>query len=484
MLQAIDLAVEFDRLRGPLFEGLRLSVSPGERVALVGPNGCGKSTLLRVLAGRMEPSHGHVRLSGGEHVAMLDQELPEDGTLFDHLGDDPALRRSLHRLGIPLPLLDRETATLSPGERMRALLARTLAEEPDILLLDEPTNHLDAPARVWLAEFLKNAREGVLIVTHDRAFADEVADRTLEIGPRGIVEVTGGYSDLIEEKQRRFSSDMERYENAKGEARRLKSAAEQTYQKAAEVTRAPVGQRIVRGSKPYYAAVQASMDKRAKAMRKRVDFVPEVEKPHVADRLRIVLPTAPLRSAYALQVRGLTKRYGERTLFEGIALDLPKGGRIALLGPNGAGKSTLMSALLDPELRDAGEVVWGTGARPALLSQTRTTLDPAETAVEALSDLDLDLARTLMGRLGLRGELQNARIGTLSVGERTRVELVRLLLSGANVLLLDEPTNHLDLPSLEALEEALESYEGALLFASHDRRFVERFAQERVMLGG
>ena len=175
MLQAIDLAVEFDRLRGPLFEGLSIHVSPGERVALVGPNGCGKSTLLRVLAGQLSPTQGHVRLSAGDAVALLDQELPDTGILFDHLGDDPALRRAMHRLGVPAAMLDREAASLSPGERMRALLARTLADEPDILLLDEPTNHLDAPARAWLAGFLRNAREGVLVVTHDRAFADEVA---------------------------------------------------------------------------------------------------------------------------------------------------------------------------------------------------------------------------------------------------------------------------------------------------------------------
>ncbi|RYG29113.1 ABC-F family ATP-binding cassette domain-containing protein, partial [bacterium] len=312
MLQAIDLAVEFDRLRGPLFEGLRLSVSPGERVVLVGPNGCGKSTLLRVLAGQIEPTHGHVRLSSGNRVALLDQELPESGTLFDHLGDDPPLLKTLHRLGVSVALLDREAATLSPGERMRALLARTLADEPDILLLDEPTNHLDAPARAWLADFLLKAREGVLVVTHDRAFADEIADRTLEVGPRGIVEVAGGYSDLIDEKKRRFNSDMEKYEGTRQEARRLKNATEQSLQKAAEVTRAPVGQKIVRGSKPFYAAKQAAMDKRAKAIRKRVDFLPEAEKPHAADRLRLVLPTAPLRSAFALQARGLTVRYGER----------------------------------------------------------------------------------------------------------------------------------------------------------------------------
>lgn len=482
MLQAIDVAVEFDRLRGPVFEGLYLSVAKGERVALVGPNGGGKSTLLRVLAGRIEPAKGSVRLTGGETVAMLDQELPGEGLLIDAVGDDPALRRAMHRLKVPGNLLTRDSASLSPGERMRALLARTLADEPDILLLDEPTNHLDAPAREWLEDFLQRAKEGVLVVTHDRAFADAVADRTYELSGGGLVEVAGGYSALLEEKERRFNVDMAQYERNRHEARRLKNAAEQVYQKAAKMTEAPKGQQNVRISAPFYAAKQKSMDKRAKAMRTRVTHIPEADKPFAGDSLRIELPTAPLRDAYALQARGLTKSYGDRSLFEGLALDVPKDGRLAIVGPNGAGKSTLLRALLDPSDLDGGEVVWGAGARPAILSQTRTTLDSAMTAVESLADLDVDLARTLMGRLGLRGEIQNARIGTLSVGERTRVELVRLLLSGANVLLLDEPTNHLDLPSLEAMETALETYKGALIFASHDRRFVERFAQEVIAL--
>lgn len=483
MLQAIDVAVEFDRLRGSVFAGLHIAIAKGECVALVGPNGCGKSTLLQVLAGRLVPTSGSVRLAKGETVAMLDQELPQTGLLVDATGDEPLLRRAFHRLGVSPDLLYREAASLSPGERMRALLARTLAEEPDILLLDEPTNHLDAPARDWLEGFLKGAKVGVLVVTHDRAFADAVADRTLELSGGRLVEVAGGYSALLEEKARRFATDMGRYEQARTETRRLKHAAELTYQKAAKMTEAPKGQQNVRISAPYYAAKQKSMDKRAKAIRTRVQQIPEAEKPFAGDSLRMELPTAPLRSAYALQARGLTKAYGGRLLFENLSLDLPKDGRVALTGPNGAGKSTLLNALLHPEDRDAGEVVWGAGARPAMLSQTRTSLNPAHTAVEALSDLDLDLARTLMGRLGLRGEIQNARIATLSVGERTRVELVRLLLSGANVLLLDEPTNHLDLPSLEAMEAALEDYRGALIFASHDRRFVERFAQEVVSLG-
>lgn len=483
MLQAHDISVEFDRLTGPIFSGVSLSVLRGDKVALVGPNGAGKSTLLQVLTGELKPDHGSVHLKRGSRLGLLRQELPAEGFLGDHLDDSPGLRRSLSRLGLSIDVLDRESASLSPGERMRASLAAVLADEPDLLLLDEPTNHLDLPARDWLVRFVHESPEGILFVTHDRDFADQAADRTLLLERGKLVEYAGGYAAMRETQRHEHERQRAAYDDAKSENRRLKIAADKQIQRAADVTKKPTSRTYDPKFKAYYSGVEARMDKRAAALKSRAAQIKEVEKPFEPDQIRLVLPTTPLRGSSALEARSLAKSYDGRVLFEGLGLDLAPGERLAIAGPNGAGKTTLLNGLLDPSLLDAGSVVWGRGAQPAMLTQTRGTLDPKKSAIEALDDHDETQVRTLLGALGLRREIPRRPIRTLSVGERTRVELASILLKGANILLLDEPTNHLDLPSREALEAALKDYSGAILFVSHDRRFVEAFADRRIELG-
>ncbi|RYG25056.1 ABC-F family ATP-binding cassette domain-containing protein [bacterium] len=483
MLQAHHLSVELDPLVGPIFSEVSLSVSRGDKVALFGPNGAGKSTLLRLLTGELRPDAGSVHLSRGVRLGLLRQELPDWGVLGDHLDDTPGLRRALSRLGLTIDMLDREAASLSPGERMRASLAAVLADEPDLLLLDEPTNHLDLPARDWLVRFVRTSPEGILFVTHDRDFADQAADRTLLLERGRLHEYAGGYSAMREAQSGEQARQREAYEDAKAETRRLRTAAEAQAQRATDFVKKRPGKEITRAAKPHYSKVQARMDKRAAAIRSRVSRIDEPEKPFEPDALRLVLPTTPLRATNALEARGLTKSFGDRTLFADLAVDVAKGERLAIVGPNGAGKTTLLNGLLDPTLLDEGTVVWGRGAQPAMLTQTRGTLDPRKSAVEALEEHNETTVRTLLGALGLRRDLPRRPVGTLSVGERTRVELAAILLKGANVLLLDEPTNHLDLPSREALEGALKDYEGAVIFVSHDPRFIEAFADRVIALG-
>ncbi len=512
LLQAIHLAVELDRLHGPLFTDLDLSIARSDKVALVGANGAGKSTLLRVLTGDLEPSAGHVILKRGCSVALLPQDLPDfefdqhpallgrfwgghpwppgmDGSGSRGLPPSPELRRASRPRamlgdpsGVSAPF---QPEGMSPGERMRLAIGSLLASDPDILLLDEPTNHLDLPAREWLEEFLRNCPQAVLAVTHDRSFADAVADRVLELEGGRLREYAGGYSDMLHQKSVRVEREMERYGREKAELRRLKNTAEKTLQRAGQMTRTPKNTNVIRMSKPYYAGLQKKLDKRAKAIRTRVDQLADrvIEKPFVAEDLKLEFPTAPLRSAFAVQARGLSKTYGQRVLFRDLAFDAEAGERVAVIGPNGAGKTTLIRGLLDPDSLDAGEVTWGSGARPALLSQERILGDPNATILEVLGEFDQQRVRTTLGSLGMRGDAAGKKLGVLSVGERSRVELVRILLSGANVLLLDEPTNHLDLPSLEAMEHALDRFEGTVIFISHDRRFIETFADHVVRFG-
>ena len=411
---------------------------------------------------------------------MLRQSLPEIGLLGDHLDDSPGLRRALARMGLPAAVLDREAAGLSPGERMRASLAAALADEPDLLLLDEPTNHLDLPARDGLVRFVREGPEGVLFVTHDRDFADRAARRTLLLERGTLREYAGGYSALREAQAGERERQRAAYDDARAETRRIRAAAERQIERAADVAKRPTGRTYDPKHKAFYKGVEARMDRRAAAMRSRAARIVAPDRPFEPDAVRLVFPTAPLRGSSALEARGLAKRHGDRILFEGLALDLAPGERLAVVGPNGAGKTTLLRGLLDPATLDAGVVTWGRGAKPAFMGQTRGTPDPTRRAAEALASPQ---ARILLGALGLRGDVPNRPLAALSGGERTWVELAALLLGGTNVLLLDEPTNHLDLPSREALEAALRDYEGAVVFTSHDPRFVEGLADRVVRLG-
>jgi ATPase subunit of ABC transporter with duplicated ATPase domains len=258
---------------------------------------------------------------------------------------------------------------------------------------------------------------------------------------------------------------------------------EDQLQRAEAITKPPTGRTYDPRQKAYYRGVQARMAKRAAAIRSRVVHGREdlVDKPYEGDSLALEFPARPLRSEEVLRARGLRKAYGDRVLFDGLALTLDRGSRVAVLGPNGAGKTTLFRILLGEEPPDAGDVTWASDAKVAVLSQARDALDldlPAHRAIAG----EPDFVRTALARLGLRGEVATRPVSVLSVGERTKAEIVAMLATGANVLVLDEPTNHLDLASMEALEAALAEFPGAVLFTSHDRAFVERVATEVIAL--
>jgi len=474
LLQAMRIAVEFDRLAGPLFTDLNLTASDGDKVALIGPNGCGKSSLLRVLFGDLQPQAGHV-VSGGR-AAFVRQEhfvLSEP----EHEGQ---YRRALSELGLRRPI-DWDSA--SPGEKMRHELACAIATDPAVLLLDEPTNHLDLEAKRWVAQFLRSCRLPIVFATHDRAFADLVATRTMEIERGQVREYGGGYSAAMGEKEAAHRREMAQYEAQKKETRRLKATAEATLQRAADMTKIPRKNVTFGMSAPHYAALQKKLDRRARAIKTRVSQLADraVEKPFEARSQTIEFSTKPIRGSIALQVRHGCKSFGARCVLRDVSFDLKRGGRLALLGPNGCGKTTLLKCLEDPGWFDSGEVALAPGGQIASLDQERAGFDPDHSLLEGLEG-DSDAARVLLGRLGLRGDFPLRLLGQLSVGERSRVAMVKMLLSEANVLLLDEPTNHLDLAALEALEAALNDYPGAVIFTSHDERFIEKVSSDRLEL--
>lgn len=496
MLQAFGLSFTPDPRVGPLFEYIDVSLNRGDKTALVGRNGAGKSVLMSMLAGRLAPSAGRIALAHGARVGYLPQDFGAgfDGSLENLLNREDAnmpphqVARSMHRLGLSPTLLGQSYETLSLGEKMRGALAALLASEPDLLLLDEPTNHLDLPTRLWLESFLRECPEGVLIACHDRAVINAVARHVLELDRGVLTEYTGGFDEMVSAKRLRFEQERGAWVRHKQEDRRLRIAAEEAYQKASQVTLKPRRRTYDPKQDSFYAHKQAKMDQRAKAILSRVTRAREdaPDKPFVADDVKLVFPSDPMRSHDVLVVRGLSKSYGRRVLFEGLNLTAERGSRIGVVGPNGYGKTTLFRILAGEEAADGGEVIWSNGTRVAVLSQGRDALDETLPAVRALGALDSDalqFARTALARLGLRGELVERPVGVLSVGERTKVEIVRMMLTGANVLFLDEPTNHLDLASIEALEGALTEFPGAILFTSHDRTFVDRLATEVIALG-
>lgn len=496
MLQAFGLSVSPDPRVGPIFQDVDLSLSEGGKVALVGRNGAGKSLLLRVLAGRLRPDAGRVVLRTGDRVGYLPQDFDHgfEGSLAELLEreapDAPAyvVARTLHRLGLDPARLDQRYSTLSLGERMRGALAALLAAEPTILLLDEPTNHLDVETKEWLERFLRDCHESVLLVSHDRAVINTIVDEVWELERGGLTPYTGDYDDLVEAKRLGHARQKEAWERHRSEDRRLRIAAEEAAQLAAKMTKRPTGRTYDPKQKSFYAGKQARLDGRAKAMLSRVEHAREdaPDKPFEADGLSLRFPARPLRSGEALAVRRLRKAYDGRELFEGLNFTVDPGDRLAVVGPNGAGKTTLFRILLGEETSDTGEIVWAPDARLSTLSQARQRLPLDLPAIRALSPRDAkaeQFARTALAGLGVRSDAAGRPLGVMSVGERTKVELVAMLLSEANVLLLDEPTNHLDLPSIEALELALRDFPGAILFISHDREFVERLATERLELG-
>lgn len=496
MLQAFGLSYTPDPKGGPLFENLDLHVDRGEKVALVGRNGAGKSVLLDILAGNRAADTGQVILANRVVVAHLRQDfrLDFEGSLRDLLeeeaGEVPAyvVFRTLDRLGLANEFLDRDYGTLSLGERMRAALAVVLAKEPTVLLLDEPTNHLDIEAREWLEQFLADCSEAVLFACHDRRLIDRVADRVLLLDARGLKSYTGGYEEMTATRDADRARQMESWERHRAEDRRLRNAAERVKQIANDVTKLPShGKTFTKGAMGFYSAREAAVDKRAKAILSRVQKArgEAPVKPHAGDEIALVFPAKPLRSELPVTVRGLSKTFDGRPALEDFDLTLTRGSRLALLGPNGSGKTTVFRLLLGEIEPDEGEIVFGGDVKIATLTQARSALDVDLPALNALHPINAEaenFARLALARLGMRRDLALRRVGDLSVGERSKVEIVSMLLTGANVLFLDEPTNHLDIESLEALESALAEFPGAVLFTSHDRAFVERVATEVIQL--
>ena len=490
-----------------ILDGLSFSVNSGERVGILGRNGCGKTTLFRILVGEIGYDEGEVMIAPSKRLGLISQipVYPADWTTEDVLrdahkrlytlsakidalaaqmehDDSPALlgeydrlsedfrrlggysmgtdrNRVANGLDIPAAMRAQLFSSLSGGEKTRVNLARLILEDTDILLLDEPTNHLDLHATEWLEDYLLHFKGTVLVISHDRWFLDKVVQRSIEINEGRAELYSGNYSFYVEERQRRFEEKLKKYERDQAKIEQLTRAAEQMH---------------------LWAFMGADkLHKRAFSMEKRIEKLSQSERPAEQKKLNVKFMQREFEGDEVLVAEDVSKSFGERTLFSAIDLLVRGGERVALIGDNGTGKSTLVKLIMGEETPDTGYLYRGPAVRTAYLPQIVSFSDESRSALDTMlydCRCQPQEARDRLAAFGFRGESVFTPVGTLSGGEKSRLRLCMLMGADINFLILDEPTNHLDIASREWMEDALSDYEQTLLFVSHDRYFIEKFA--------
>ena len=493
----------------PVLDGLTFQIDQGERVGLLGRNGAGKTTLFRILTRELEPDEGQVTLGQGRRLGLISQipVYPAGYTVEDVLRSafarleslagemealegrmaagesDPALLRRYGSLaerfevfggydtdvavnkianGLSISPEQRKQLfdSLSGGEKTRVNLGRLILEDTDILLLDEPTNHLDLHATEWLEEYIRGFRGTVLAISHDRYFLDRVVTRVIEIEGGKAEFYSGNYSFYAVEKERRYQERLKQYQKEQAKIEQLEKAAEQLRVWA-----------FMGMDKTYRRAVN---------IERRIERMRTTAKPTKARKMDARFSTAEFHGDEMLGIRNVAKSYGDKRLFSGITLKAEGGERIALIGDNGTGKSTLIKMIMGELYPDDGRIKLGPQAKPAYLPQIIHFDHPDWNLVENMMaskrGLSAQSARNRLAAYDFRGEDVFKPVSVLSGGEQSRLRLCMLMDGEVNFLILDEPTNHLDIASREWIEEAVESYDGTLLFVSHDRYFINRFA--------
>ena len=501
------LVKSFD-LEKKILNGLSFQVDSGERVGLLGKNGAGKTTLFRMLTGELEPDEGEIQLGAGRRIGLIsqipvypagytvedvlrsafarmyrmkdemdtlalrmEQGASDETTLrrygelnarFEGLGGwdtDTAVNKVANGLSIPQDMRQRDFDCLSGGEKTRVNLGRLILEDTDILLLDEPTNHLDLQATEWLEEYLRKFRGTVVTISHDRYFLDRTVTRIIEIQDGKAEFYSGNYSFYAIEKERRYQERMKQYLKEQAKIQQLEKAAEQMH---------------------LWAFMgNDALHKRAFSMEKRIERMRTTEKPTKARKLEARFQSREFKGDEVLQIKGLAKSFGEKHLFSEVYLRCEGGERIALLGENGTGKTTLLNILTGSEKPDSGSVRLGPSVKAAYLPQVIHFDHPERSILDTvLYELDItpQSARNRLAAYQFTGEDVFKKVSVLSGGELSRLRLCMLMDESINLLILDEPTNHLDIDSREWLEEAVEAFDGTLLFVSHDRYFINRFA--------
>ena len=511
--QIIDLNKKFGQRE--LLKNINLAFYPGAKIGLLGRNGAGKSTLMKIMAGIDSEFEGEARLAEGYKAGYLEQEpqLDPDKTVFENVMDgvehsrnvlrryeeinakfaEPLSDDDMEKLlaeqsrvqdeidaknlwdldrqveiamdAMNLPPADWGVENLSGGERRRVALCRLLLEKPDLLLLDEPTNHLDAESVHWLERHLAEYVGTVVAVTHDRYFLDNVAKWILEVDHGRGIPFEGNYSSWLEQKKSRLELEEKQA-----------SARQKTLDKEIEWIRMSPKARQAK-SKARVAAYEKLAAEQAAARDQDVE---------------IFIPASRSLGEQVIDVKNISKAFGDKLLFENLSFRLPPGGIVGIIGPNGAGKTTLFRMLVGLEKADTGEVIVGSTVDIGYVDQSRDALDSKKSVFEEISGghdtIELGKrtvnARSYVAKFNFMGPDQQKKVGNLSGGERNRVHLAKLLRGGANLLLLDEPTNDLDVDTLRSLEEGITHFAGSVVVITHDRWFLDRLATHIIAFEG
>ncbi len=526
MISIEQLTVEFSSK--PLFSGISFLINPKDKIALVGKNGAGKSTLLKLLAGLQQPTSGIISIPSGltigylpqhmihdegttvmqeaqkafkkvndlqEHINQLANELAErtdyesegyqrlieqmahENEMLQVLGGGNfagELEKTLIGLGFLRSDFDRQCSEFSGGWRMRIELAKILLQRPELFLLDEPTNHLDIESIQWLENFLKNYSGAIVLVSHDRAFIDNVTNRTIEISLGKIYDYNVNYSKYVELRKERREQQIRAYENQQKMIADTEEFIERFRYKATKAVQ-----------------VQSRIKQLEKVERIEIDL-------EDTSRLHLKFPPAPRSGDFPIIVENLRKAYGDHLVFDHVDFTIKRGEKVAFVGKNGEGKSTLVKCIMG-ELTDyTGTLKIGHNVKIGYFAQNQASLlDENKTVFETIDYVAVGDIRTkirdILGAFMFGGEASDKKVKVLSGGERSRLAMIRLLLEPVNLLILDEPTNHLDMQSKDVLKEAIRAFDGTVILVSHDREFLDglvskvyEFGNQRVKehLGG
>ncbi|AZB42669.1 ABC transporter ATP-binding protein [Bacillus sp. FJAT-42376] len=469
-----------------ILTGLDLDIGLGDRIGLAGYNGTGKTTFAKILAGILPFDDGFIDAFGKKvKIGYLQQSVDYTDEILNVQHHSKEWLKSAKMLGIGSLEENRERKHLSGGEKLKVALTNVMQGNPDLLILDEPTNHLDLLGIKWLTSELQRFSGTVLIISHDRYFLDQTATRIEELDDGKLISYDGNYSAYRKEKQRRFEIQEKDYEQQQrykkrivGQMENLKKWSEKAHR---ESTKSKTNEKLPMGYKETQRVKAKKMDIQIRSKMKRLNAELEknkVEKPKEDTSVYFDFTASQKRGKRILEAAGAAKAFGSRTLFHPSHFYMKHGEKAALLGPNGSGKTTFLNILLGKEELSDGEIWFSDSLKIGYLSQEVEDLNENQTPFEALGLTDRDTksrAMDISAHLGL-SEMMDRRISELSLGQRTRVKLIGLLLQELDMLILDEPTNHLDLPSREQLEETLSLFEGTLLIVSHDYYFLEKLA--------
>ena len=516
MISIQNLSVEFNSTA--LFSGVNFVINKRDKIALVGKNGAGKSTMLKIIAGLQEPTGGVVAAQKDITIGYLPQQMiltdersvvEEVRTVFGKLDEMKAslarmntelaertdyesesyaelidrisnlsdlvqmeesengeaeLEKTLLGLGFVRSDFDRNTSEFSGGWRMRIELAKLLLMRPDVLLLDEPTNHLDIESIQWLETFLKQKANVVVLVSHDRAFIDNVTNRTLEISCGKVYDYQVNYSKYVVLHQERIEQQMRAYENQQKQIQQTERFIERFRYKATKSVQ-----------------VQSRI--------KQLEKIEEMEVDEVDNsRLNLKFPPAPRSGDYPVICEGVAKKYGDHTVFSNVDLTIKRGEKVAFVGKNGEGKSTLVKCIMN-EIPYDGNLKIGHNVKIGYFAQNQASLLDGEITVfdtidqVAVGDIRTKI-RDILGAFMFGGEASDKKVKVLSGGEKTRLAMIRLLLEPVNLLILDEPTNHLDMKTKDVLKQAIADFDGTVIVVSHDRDFLDGLVEKVYEFGG